>query len=177
MSFTPEIQIFCCHYTSQQAIAEGSDGLKEDGLPEGAVINRLPCSGKLQVSTLLKAFENGADAVCVIGCPTDKCHNVLGSQRAAHRVLAVRKALAELGTEAERIEMFHLERGFHPEFIEAVIKMDERARSLGASPFKDEKPAKKETAKPAAKTSARPAPKKAGAKTAKKAVKKGGKKK
>ena len=97
MSFIPDIQIFCCHYTSQQARAEGAEGLKEDGFPENAKINRLVCSGKLQVSTLLKAFEAGADGVCVVGCPEDKCHNVMGSQRAARRTMAVRKALEELG--------------------------------------------------------------------------------
>lgn len=184
MSFTPDIQIFCCHYTSQQAIAEGPAGLKEDGFPAGAVINRLPCSGKLQVSTLLKAFEDGADGVCVVGCPEDKCHNVLGSQRAAHRVRAVRKALVELGVDGERIEMFHLERGFHPEFIEAAVLMHERVITLGASPFKNNIPAQKVTAasakkvgsKPVKKVAAKPAAKKAVGKKATKAVKKGGKK-
>ena len=170
MSFTPDIQIFCCHYTSQQAIAEGADGLKEDGFPENATINRLPCSGKLQVSTLLKAFEDGADGVCVIGCPPDQCHNLLGSQRAARRAMAVRKALEELGVEGERIEMHHLERGFHPEFVEAAVAMDERLREMGASPFKsEEKPAKKAAAKPAKKAAAKPA-KKAVAKPTKKAA-------
>ncbi|NTV14934.1 MAG: hydrogenase iron-sulfur subunit [Desulfobulbaceae bacterium] len=136
MSFTPEIRVFCCHYTSQQAIAEGIDGLKQDGFPANATIDRLVCSGKLQVSTILKAFEDGADGVCVVGCPVNECHNLMGSQRAAHRVLAVRKALAELGVEGERIEMSHLPRGFHPEFIEAVSRMDERTSSMGPSPFK-----------------------------------------
>lgn len=136
MSFTPAIRVFCCHYTSQQAIAEGAKGLKEDGFPDNATIERLVCSGKLQVSTILKAFEEGADGVCVVGCPVNECHNLMGSQRAAHRVLAVRKALSELGVEAERIEMFHLPRGFHPEFVEAVKQMDERTRNMGPSPFK-----------------------------------------
>jgi F420-non-reducing hydrogenase iron-sulfur subunit len=179
MSFTPDIQIFCCHYTSQQAIAEGVDGLKEDGFPAGATINRLACGGKLQVSALLKAFENGADGVCVIGCPPDECHNVMGSQRAAHRVLAVHKALEELGVEGERIEMHHMPRGFHPEFVEAVVKMDERIREIGASPFAIDEPVKKKAAKkiakPAKKAAKKPAAK-AVKKTAKKPAKKGGKK-
>lgn len=136
MSFTPDIRVFCCHYTSQQAIAEGVDGLKIDGFPTNATINRLLCSGKLQVSTILKAFEDGADGVCVVGCPENQCHNLMGSQRAAHRVLAVRKALTELGVEGGRIEMHHLPRGFHPEFIEATRQLDERIRSMGPSPFK-----------------------------------------
>jgi len=136
MSFTPDIRVFCCHYTSQQAIAEGSDGLTRYGFPVNATIERLACSGKIQVSNILKAFEDGADGVCVVGCPVNECHNLMGSQRAAHRVVAVRKALAELGVEEDRLEMFHLPRGFHPEFIEAVRQLDERARSMGLSPFK-----------------------------------------
>ncbi|NTV13517.1 MAG: hydrogenase iron-sulfur subunit [Desulfobulbaceae bacterium] len=135
MSFTPDIRVFCCHYTSQQTIAEGGTGLREEGFPAGATLERLVCSGKLQVSTILRAFENGADGVCVVGCPINECHNLMGSQRAAHRVLAVRKALTELGVEGERIEMFHLPRGLHPEFFVVVSQMEERIRSMGPSPF------------------------------------------
>lgn len=135
--FTPDIRAFCCHYTSQQSCAEGS-GLKEAGFPDTVTLTRVACTGKLQVSTLLQAFEEGADAVYVVGCPADKCHNILGSQRAAKRVAAVRKALSELAVEPERIAMFHMERGLHPEFIMAAQKMDQVARELGPSPFTTE---------------------------------------
>ncbi len=138
MSFTPNIQAFCCHYTSQQTLAEGKEGLIADGFPENVNINRLVCTGKLEVSTLLKAFEEGADAVYVAGCPADKCHNLMGSQRAAKRILAVQKALVELGAESERAEMYHMERGFHPEFIKAAQEMNERITALGPCPLKGE---------------------------------------
>jgi coenzyme F420-reducing hydrogenase delta subunit len=138
MTFTPDIQAFCCHYTSQQTIAEGREGLKEDGLPANVTLNRVVCTGKLQVSTLLKAFEEGADGIYVVGCPADQCHNIKGSQRAAKRVDAIKKALAELAVEPERIEMFHLERGFHPEFVEAAQLMNKRIIALGPCPFKGE---------------------------------------
>jgi coenzyme F420-reducing hydrogenase delta subunit len=112
--------------------------MKANGFPENVTLNRLACTGKLQVSSLLKAFENGADGVFVVGCPKDKCHNIMGSQRAAKRVQAVKKALAELDVEPERLEMYHLERGFHPEFIEAAQEMNKRVKGLGPSPFKGE---------------------------------------
>ena len=136
MSFVPKIQLFCCHYTAQQTCAEGLDTMKNEGFPETVSINRLSCSGKLQEIALLKAFEEGADGVCVVGCPEDQCHNLMGSQRAAKRVAAVKQSLSELAVEPERIEMFHLERGYHPEFLEAARKMDERIKALGPSPFK-----------------------------------------
>lgn len=136
--FTPDIQAFCCHYTSQQTCVEGPKALQADGFPANVVLNRTVCTGKLQVSTLLKALEDGADGVYVVGCPEDKCHNLMGSQRAAKRVTAIKKALAELAIEPERIEMFHLERGFHPEFVAAAQEMDKRIRALGPSPLKGE---------------------------------------
>jgi len=138
MSLTPKIEAFCCHYTSQQTLAEGPEKMREEGFPANVTIHRMVCTGKLEVSTLLKAFEDGADGVYVAGCPVDKCHNLMGSQRAAKRVLAVKSALAELGVEPERIEMYHLERGFHPEFIKVAQGMNERITKLGPSPFRGE---------------------------------------
>jgi coenzyme F420-reducing hydrogenase delta subunit len=135
MSFTPDIRLFSCHYTSQQSCAEAGKELQQLGFPDNIRIIRVPCTGKLQEITLLKAFEDGADAVYVVGCPADACHNVKGSQRAAKRVEAVRQALSELAVEAERVAMYHLPRGLHPEFIEAAREMNERIRRLGPSPF------------------------------------------
>ena len=135
MSFTPDIQLFSCHYTSQQSCAEEGTELQKLDFPKNVKLNRVPCTGKLQIVTLLKAFENGADAVYVVGCPVDACHNVKGSERAAKRVEAVKDAMSELGVEADRVEMYHMERGLHPEFVDAAREMNERILKMGPSPF------------------------------------------
>ena len=135
MSFTPDIRLFSCHYASQQSCAKEGKELETLGFPENVQLSRVPCTGKLQEITLLKAFEDGADGVYVVGCPTDTCHNVKGSQRAAKRVEAVKKALGELAVEPERVEMYHLARGLHPEFVDAAQEMNERIEKMGPSPF------------------------------------------
>ena len=135
ISFTPDIQVFSCHYTSQQSCVEGGTELQKLDFPENVKLNRVPCTGKLQIVTLLKAFEEGADGVYVVGCPTDTCHNLKGSQRAAKRVEAVKDAMGELGVEVERVEMYHMERGLHPEFVDAAREMNDRILQLGPSPF------------------------------------------
>ncbi len=137
MSFDPTITLFSCHYTSQQSCAEEGKELEQLGFPSSINLVRVPCTGKLQVTTLLKAFEDGADGVYVVGCPEDGCHNVKGSIRAAKRVTAVREALEELGVEGQRVEMYHLPRGLHPEFVERGKEMDSRIRELGPSPFQN----------------------------------------
>src|SRR5210317_445989 len=135
MSFTPDIQVFSCHYTSQQSCAEGGKELEKLGFPQNVKLNRVPCTGKLQVVTLLQAFERGADGVYVVGCPADTCHNVKGSQRAAKRVAEVKNAIGELGVEEERVEMFLMERGLHPEFVDVAKEMNARISKMGPSPF------------------------------------------
>ena len=137
MSFDPTITLFSCHYTSQQSCAEEGKELEQLGFPSSINLVRVPCTGKLQITTLLKAFEDGADGVYVVGCPEDECHNVKGSIRAAKRVAAVRAALEELGVEGERVQMYHLPRGLHPEFVEKGKEMDGRIRDMGPSPFKN----------------------------------------
>lgn len=135
MSFEPTITLFSCHYTSQQSCADDGQELEKLGFPGSINLVRVPCTGKLQVTTLLQAFEEGADGVYVVGCPEVGCHNVKGSIRAAKRVAVVRSALEELGVEGERIQMYHLARGLHPEFITKGKEMDRRIRDLGPSPF------------------------------------------
>lgn len=135
MAFTPDIRLFSCHYTSQQSCSHEGKELQELGFPENVRLHRVPCTGKLEVITLLKAFEDGADGVYIVGCPADGCHNVKGSKRAAKRVETVRQALNELDVEADRIRMYHLERGLHPEFIAAAEEMNEVIEKMGPSPF------------------------------------------
>ncbi len=135
MSFTPKIRLFSCHYTSQQSCAQGGKELQQLDFPENIEFTRVGCTGKLQVTTLLKAFEEGADGVYVVGCPVDTCHNEKGSQRAAKRVATVQEALKELDVEEERVRMYHLPRGLHPDFVNAAREMDEQIRELGPGPF------------------------------------------
>jgi coenzyme F420-reducing hydrogenase delta subunit len=135
MSFTPDIRLFSCHYTSQQSCADEGRELQELNFPDNIQMTRVVCTGKLEETTLLKAFEDGADGVYVVGCPVDGCHNVKGSERAAKRVQAVRSSLAELDVEPDRIKMYHLPRGLHPQFVEAGREMNKTISKLGPSPF------------------------------------------
>lgn len=68
----------------------------------------VPCTGKLQPEHLLKAFEAGADIVCVMACAEDNCHYLEGSRRMSRRADYVRGLLDELGLGSERLMVFHL---------------------------------------------------------------------
>ena len=63
--FEPQILAFCCHYWAYAAAdLTGSMRLQ---YPTNVKIMRLPCTGKLDVLYVLRAFERGADGVLVAG--------------------------------------------------------------------------------------------------------------
>ncbi len=114
---------FCCNYT----IGVDVDALVKEGMvPKGLEIERLPCSGRLEVEQLLDAFTQGADAVFVVGCEPETCHNLTGSRRAAKRVLACKKIISELGMDQGLVEMFFAGRGETEPVIKAARTMAER---------------------------------------------------
>jgi F420-non-reducing hydrogenase iron-sulfur subunit len=63
--FSPEIVAFCCHYCAYAA-ADLAGSMRLEYPPSIKVIE-LPCSGKLDVLYVLRAFEDGADGVLVAG--------------------------------------------------------------------------------------------------------------
>ena len=63
--FFPEIAAFCCHYCAYAA-ADLAGSMRLEYPPSIKVIE-LPCSGKLDVTYVLRAFEDGADGVLVAG--------------------------------------------------------------------------------------------------------------
>jgi coenzyme F420-reducing hydrogenase delta subunit len=89
---------------------------------------------------LLKAIEKGADGVYVAGCMEGECHFINGNIKARRRVEAVKKLLAEIGIEPERVEMFNVSASDGPRFAAVAREMTERIRELGPSPLRTTSP-------------------------------------
>lgn len=64
-AFKPEIVAFCCHYCAYAA-ADLAGSMRLE-YPQSIKVIELPCSGKLDVLYVLRAFEDGADGVMVAG--------------------------------------------------------------------------------------------------------------
>jgi coenzyme F420-reducing hydrogenase delta subunit len=125
----PKVIAFCCHYCAFAAAdLAGSMRLQ---YPPGVRIVKLPCTGRADVIHILRAFEDGADAVFVAGCLEGDCHYQKGNLRARKRIEWVKRLLAEMGIEPERVEMFNLSSAMGGRFAEIATEMAERARKLG----------------------------------------------
>jgi F420-non-reducing hydrogenase iron-sulfur subunit len=123
-----KIVAFCCNCT----VSVSTDMLREAGLiPENLDVKKLSCTGRIEVSALLSAFEQGAEAVFVAGCLSDECHNLSGSRRAEKRVGYTKRLLEELDIDPDRIEMFFVRRGETQTIVDAVREMTTRIAKLG----------------------------------------------
>lgn len=104
--------------------------------PSSIKIVRVPCTGKVDIQHLLRAFEKGADGVYVVGCMEGDCHFNKGNFRARKRVMQVRRILDTIGIGGQRVEMYNLSSAEAPHFVKYAKEMHERILSLGPNPMR-----------------------------------------
>ena len=107
--------------------------------PASVKIIRVPCTGKVDVIHMLRAFEKGADGVYVVGCEEGSCQYTSGNFRARKRVEQVQQLLDKIGIGGERAQMYNLSSGEGTRFAQFATEMDERIRKLGPNPIKTAK--------------------------------------
>jgi F420-non-reducing hydrogenase iron-sulfur subunit len=130
----PKILAFCCRWCSY-AGADLAGSMRLQYPPEVRIL-LVPCTGRVDILHLLKAFELGYDAVFVSGCHLGDCHYLAGNKQAVKRVAKLKKELVAMGIEPERLEMFHVSSGEGPKFAQVCREMAERVQKLGPSPVK-----------------------------------------
>jgi coenzyme F420-reducing hydrogenase delta subunit len=126
-----------------------SNGLNEDQLAnrclglEGDTVKTigLPCSGKIDIPYLVKAFETGADGVVIVSCKQNECRHLEGSLRAQKRAEVVESLLEEIGMGKGRMAVIELQKdGVEQaiseikDFIDSIRKLPQ-AQSSPASPL------------------------------------------
>ena len=104
--------------------------------PASIRIVRVPCTGKVDILHILRAFEKGADGVYAVGCMEGDCHYNSGNFRARKRVEQARKILETIGVGGERVQMFNLASSEGPLFAKIAREMTEQVRNLGPNPIK-----------------------------------------
>ncbi len=103
MSFEPKIIAFLCTWCSYT----GADtaGIARLKSPANIRAIRVPCSGRVSPEVVLRAFDQGADGVLVLGCHIGECHYGTGNHRAAKRLPILHALLTFAGLEPERFRL------------------------------------------------------------------------
>jgi coenzyme F420-reducing hydrogenase delta subunit len=110
---TGSVTAFVCVNCARPALAPTSAGRPRPATPDfrwpiSVQEVPVPCAGRLQPEHVLKAFESGADLVCMVACQGDNCHYVEGSERCARRADHIRAILDGTGLGGERLMLFRL---------------------------------------------------------------------
>lgn len=129
MSWEPKIVGFLCNWCSYRgADLAGTARLKY--APNVRVI-RVMCSGRVEPTFVVKAFELGADGVLVLGCHPGDCHYIEGNYKAMRRLPLLKKMLAQLGIEEARVRLDWVSASEGDRFASVVNEMTEKVRALG----------------------------------------------
>ncbi len=96
---------------------------------------QVPCLGRVDVATFLKAFHEGADAIFVAGCLEGNCHHHYGNFEAKKKVAQGKRILDDLGLGGERLEIFNVASNQAWLFKEVADEMTARVIRLGTNPL------------------------------------------
>jgi len=109
--------------------------------PTNVKVVKVPCTGRVDIIHVLKAFENGADGVYLAGCLEGECHYLAGNLRAKKRVGYLKTLLGEAGIGGDRVEMYNLSSAQGQRFAAIAVEMTEKIRELGPNPAKRQRSA------------------------------------
>ena len=123
----PKIVCFSCKF--------GWGYLTDEATLSKQIENWVPiiCTGKIDTTHIMNAFEQGADGVLILGCPEGDCHYQDGNYEAKKRVHLLSRLLESMGVEKARIRM---EFGNDPEgkrIPELINEMSKDLAKLGSS--------------------------------------------
>ena len=107
---------FCANCLSREEVDNYSSQLKIDK----RMIISIPCSGKVDIPYLVKAFETGVEGVVVLTCQMGDCKHLEGNKRAKKRAMAVDSLMDEIGIGTGRIVVLEVKQNDHEQAIALV---------------------------------------------------------
>ena len=132
--FEPKIIAFLCTWCSYTgADLAGTSRFKS---PHNIRAIRVPCSGRVSPELVMKAFDQGADGVIVLGCHIGECHYDNGNHRAAKRVPLLQNLMTFAGLEPERLKLDWVSASEGERFAHLVNRFVEGVRALGPAKWR-----------------------------------------
>ena len=134
MNYSPTIVAFLCNWCAYT----GADlaGTSRMRYAPNIRIIRVMCSGRIEPTFILSAFQKGADGVLVCGCHPGDCHYQSGNYKCLRRFKLIEKYIAQMGIEPERLKLDWISASEGKQFAELVNEMTETLMKSGRSKIK-----------------------------------------
>ncbi len=142
-AFEPNIIAFTCTWCGYPSA--NLAGVNKIEYPPNVKIIRVMCSGSVEASIIMDAFEHGAHGVIVIGCLMDNCHYVTGNKKAQERMDALKELFDIMGLDSRRLRTEWINASERTKFAKAVNEFVEEVRALGPIPIERKQKAKPRT--------------------------------
>jgi F420-non-reducing hydrogenase iron-sulfur subunit len=134
MEFEPRIIGFLCNWCSYSgADLAGVSRLKS---PPNIRIIRTMCSGRVDPTFIMKAFELGADGVLIGGCHPGDCHYTEGNYKTMRRVAMLKPVLKAFGIDERRLRLEWISASEGEKYARVTKEFTEVIRSLGPLSWK-----------------------------------------
>ena len=90
------------------------------------------CTGRLDLSYILRAFSNGADGVFIVGCHLNECNYIThGNFHALSTAHLCKKLMEHIGLNPERLRIKFMSGGEGILFTEVMNEFSKKIRELG----------------------------------------------
>jgi F420-non-reducing hydrogenase iron-sulfur subunit len=128
-NWQPKIVAFLCNWCSYT----GADlaGISRIKWSPAVRIIRIMCSGRLDPTFVVKAFQMGADGVLISGCHPGDCHYQEGNYKALRRAQLLKRLLAGFGVDPRRLRLVWVSASEGERWATICNEMTEQIRSLG----------------------------------------------
>jgi F420-non-reducing hydrogenase iron-sulfur subunit len=128
-NFEPKIVGFLCRWCSYT----GADlaGTSRMEYPSNMAGVRVMCSGRVDPTFVVKAFQEGADGVLIAGCHPGDCHYSEGNYKAMRRYPMLLNLLEQFGIDPLRVRQEWVSASEGELFAEVVTGFTKQIRELG----------------------------------------------
>jgi len=128
--FKPKLVGFLCNWCSYAGGDLAGTSRNHHDISVRAI--RVMCSGRVEPSFVIKAFQEGADGVIIAGChiPSD-CHYTSGNFKALARYEIFQPLLEELGIEKERLQLHWISASEGEKYAQVMNDFAKTIRELG----------------------------------------------
>jgi F420-non-reducing hydrogenase iron-sulfur subunit len=129
MAFEPRIIGFLCNWCSYS----GADLAGVSRIPSAPNLRsvRVMCTGRVDATFVLRAFELGADGVLISGCHPGDCHYAEGNYKAMRRVALLKMVLKANGIDPRRLRIEWVSASEGEKFARVVNEFTTQVRELG----------------------------------------------
>jgi F420-non-reducing hydrogenase iron-sulfur subunit len=127
--YEPKIVGFLCNWCAYQ----GADlaGTSRMAYAPNVRIVRVMCTGRIDPTFVLKAFNSGADGVIIAGCHPGDCHYSEGNYKTTRRIALLKKLLSQMGVNGERFRLEWVSAGEGARWAQIANEMSAAVKEKG----------------------------------------------